>query len=266
MRRLLSYALSVLLAAGLATAAFAAPPPPAAAPQESTAAPPASAAAAFTPAQQEAIVAIVRHALQTDPTLLRDAIIALQQDNAARKEHAEAAAIAALAPDLLHNPADPTEGNPKAAVTVVEFFDPRCPYCRSMLPAIATLLAHHPDVRVVYKDIPILGPESVLAAKVLTAAEAQGGFQKMMQTVMTGPADITLETLHAAATKNGLDWAKIRKSMDSDTVADQLHANIDLARKLGIDGTPAYIIGLHVYPGLLTVEQLEKAVAEARQQ
>ncbi len=257
MRRLLSCAFSLVLAWGCVSAASAAPPAAATAAAE-------AAAPAFTPAQQEAIIAIVRHALQTDPSLLRDAIIALQHDNAMRKEQAEAEAIAALAPELLHNPADPTAGNPKAAVTVVEFFDPRCPYCRGMLPNIATLLAHHADVRVVYKDIPILGPESVLAAKVLAAAQAQGGFVKMMQTVMTGPADITLDTLRAAAMKNGLDWAKIKASMDTDAVVDALHANIELARKLGIDGTPAYVIGSHLYPGLLSVAQLEQAVAQAR--
>jgi protein-disulfide isomerase len=250
MRRLLSLALCCLLAAGVATAAAAATPP--------------TAAAGFTPAQQAEIIAIVRHALQTDPSLLRDAITALQEQEAERKQNAEGEAIAALSADLLRDQADPTAGNPKAAVTVVEFFDPRCPYCRSMIGTVAALLAHHPDVRVVYKDIPILGASSVLAAKALTAAQAQGGFAKMMEAVMTGPADVSLETLHAAATKSGLDWAKMQKDMESPEVAKQLRANLTLARKLGIDGTPAYVIGAHIYPGLLSEEQMEEAVAAAR--
>ena len=122
-----------------------------------------SAPPAFTAAQRAEIVAIVRDALKTDPSILRDAVMALQNDEQASKQAATQAALARLGPALVHTKGDPVGGNPDGDVTVVEFYDLRCPYCRRMLPIMADLLKRDPKIRVVYKDIPILGAPSTLA-------------------------------------------------------------------------------------------------------
>lgn len=221
-------------------------------------------ASAFTPAQRAEIVQILRDALRQDPSILRDAITALQDDEAQRKETATGRMIEGLRAQLLDNPADPQVGNPKGDVTVVEFYDVRCPYCRRMVPVMAQLLKSDSRIRVVYKDIPILGPASVLGAKAMLAAQAQGGYEKLHGLLMAGNPNITLATLQQAAERAGLDWARLQRDMDSPEVAARIKANLALAHQLGINGTPAYVIGGQLLPGAMELAELRGAVAAAR--
>src|SRR3954470_14909831 len=158
----------------------------------------AAAAAGFTPAQRDEIVGIVRDALKSDPSILRDAIVALQADEAKHDQDAARAAIA-RSRDSLVNPADPVAGDPKGDVTIVEFFDTRCPYCRKIEPVMDSFLLQDRKVRLVYKDLPILGPASVLGTKALLAAQKQGAYVRMRDAVMKLPPDTTLPQLEAAA-------------------------------------------------------------------
>lgn len=221
-------------------------------------------AESFTPAQRAEIVEIIRTALKADLSILRDAIAALQEDETKAQQAAARTAIAGLADVLAHTPGDPVDGNPAGDVTLVEFFDVRCPYCRRMLPVMANLLRADHNLRVVYKDIPILGPASQLGAKALLAAQKQGGYLALRSALMSGPADITTDTLRAAAAKAGLDWDRLEKDMADPAVQQRLEANLALARRLDIEGTPAYVIGGRLLPGALSLADLEAAVAEAR--
>jgi protein-disulfide isomerase len=220
---------------------------------------------AFTPAQRAEIVRIVREALRQDPSILRDAIIALQDDEAQRKESATGRLIAGLRAQLVGDAADPQAGNPKGDVTVVEFYDVRCPYCRRMVPVMAELLKSDPRIRLVYKDIPILGPGSVLGARALLAAQRQGGYERLHALLMRGNPNITDETLREAAERAELDWARLRRDMDSPEVAARIKANLALAHRLGINGTPAYVIGGQLLPGAMELADLQTAVAAARE-
>ncbi len=112
----------------------------------------------------------MRDALKHDPSILRDAVTALQADDGARQA-AESQAVLAAHRDALVTPADPVAGNPHGDVTIVEFFDTRCPYCRRMEPVMEQFLAQDHGVKLVYKDLPILGPASVLGSKALLAAQ-----------------------------------------------------------------------------------------------
>jgi protein-disulfide isomerase len=218
----------------------------------------------FTAQQRAEIIEVVRAALKSDPSILRDAIAALQEDESRLQQAAARTAIAGLTDALTRAPGDPADGNPQGDVTVVQFFDARCPYCRRMLPVIADLLRHDRGLRIVFKDIPILGPGSVLGAKALLAAQAQGGYSKMMDAVMTGPAEITQESLRAAAAKAGLDWDRLQKDMAEPSVQQRIDANLELAHRLDIQGTPAFVIGGRLLPGAVTLANLQEAVAEAR--
>ncbi len=224
----------------------------------------AAAQPAFTPAQRAEIVEIVRNALRTDPTILRDAVAALQQDDTARQESASRAAIAGLGAALTATPGDPVAGNPKGDVTLVEFYDIRCPYCRRMQPVMADLLRQDPRLRVVFKDIPILGPGSVLGARAVLAAQNQGGYLKLRDALMAGPATIDLDVIKSAAEQTGLDWERLRKDMESPEVQARITANLALARKLNIEGTPAYVIGGRLLPGAMELAELKDVVAAAR--
>jgi protein-disulfide isomerase len=215
----------------------------------------ASAAGGFTPAERAEIVQIVREALKQDPSILRDAVAAMQAESTR-------AAIDAVR-DKLVTPADAFVGNPKADVTIVEFFDTRCPYCRAMEPTMENFIATRPDVRLVYKDMPVLGPASVLGSKALLAAQHQGAYAQMRKAVMQLPPNTTLEMIHAAADKLGLDWDRLSRDMNSAEVKQRIAENLNLARQLGIDGTPAMVIGDRMIQGAVDPAHLQGAVAGA---
>ncbi len=219
---------------------------------------------AFTPAQRAEIVSIVRDAMKADPSILREAVVSLQADEAHVQEAAARLAVTRLAPALTATPADPVEGAANGDVTLVQFYDVRCPYCRRMLPTVAALLAADPHLRLVDKDIPILGPPSVLGARALLAAQRQSGYVKLRDALMTGTPNITMDVVQAAAAASGLDWARLQKDMDDPAIAERLEANVALAHSLGIDGTPAFEIAGRITAGAVPLSELQAAVAAAR--
>lgn len=221
-----------------------------------TLAPVAASADGFTPAQRAEIVQIVRQALKQDPSILHDALAAMQADETR-------AAITAVR-DKLVTPADAFVGNPKADVTIVEFFDTRCPYCRAMEPMMEQFVATRPDVRLVYRDLPILGPASVLGSKALLAAQHQGAYAQMRTALMQLPPNTTLEMIRAAADKLGLNWERLSRDMESAEVKQRIADNLILAHQLGIDGTPAMVIGDSLIQGAVDLSDMQRAVAAAK--
>jgi protein-disulfide isomerase len=217
----------------------------------------------FTPAQKAEIIQIVREALRRDPGILREAVGALQADEGRLREEASRAAIAASR-DSLVDPADPVGGNPAGDVTIVEFFDARCPYCKRLEPTMAELLRSDRGIRLVYKDLPILGPASLLGSKALLAAQAQGAYEKLRDALMRGNAEISKDTIRADAERLGLDWPRLERDMDDPSLRNRLDANIRLAHNLGIQGTPALVIGQELVPGAVELPDLQKAIAAAR--
>ncbi len=224
---------------------------------------PAARAEEFTPAQRAEIIAIVREALKRDPSILRDAVTALQADDSEREQSAARAAVAA-AGNALVTPNDPIAGNPHGNVTIVEFFDVRCPYCRKLEPEMTAFLASDHDVRLVYKDLPILGPASVLGTKALLAARKQNAYDKLRAAVMRMPPDITRAGLETEAKKLGLDTTLLMHDMDDPSVQQKIDANLRLAKQLNIQGTPAMVIGDNLLPGAVDEADLKQAVAAAR--
>jgi protein-disulfide isomerase len=219
---------------------------------------------AFTPAQRDEIIAIVRQALKSDPSILRDAVESLQADNKAREASEQQNALAAKHQVLFNSFGDPEAGNPNGDVTVVEFYDPRCPYCRKMLPGIDALLAKDHGIRLVYKDIPVLGPPSTMEARAIVAAQKQGGYLKMQSGLMSNPAPPSDAMIADTARTAGLDADKLKADMESPATLARLKANLDLAHALKVTGTPTFVVGEMVIPGMVDASELEDAVAEAR--
>ena len=219
----------------------------------------------FTPEQRQQIVQIVRDALKTDPSILRDAVVALRADSEAHEEADSKARIGASEHALTAAAGDPVAGNPRGDVTLVEFYDPRCPYCRRMLPAIQALIQHDPKLRVVYKDIPVLGPASVLETRAILAAQRQGGYEKMQVALMSNPAQPTDALIRETAKSLGLDPAKLAADMNGPSVTHQIDANLALAHELKVEGTPVWIVGDSFIPGAVDQAALESAITAARQ-
>jgi protein-disulfide isomerase len=217
----------------------------------------------FSPAQRQEIIGILRQALRTDPSLMRDAMAAVQADEAKRQDKVMRDVLTMIGPRIV-DVADPVAGNPFGDVTVVYFYDTRCPYCRRMMPVMADLLRTDPMVRLVIKDIPILGPGSELESRALLASQRQGGYFKLQDLLMRNASASTRDTLRADGDRLGLDGGMLVRDMDDNLIKARLKANIDLAREIGIDGTPAIVIGQRMIAGETGLKELQQAVAEAR--
>ena len=151
------------------------------------------------------------------------------------------------------------KGNPQGAVTIVEFFDARCGYCKQIQPAVDQMLRRQPDVRLVMKDLPILGPNSVLASRALLAAQRQGKYAELHDALMKLREDPAEPVLKREAERLGLDWAKLRRDMDDPAVGPRSRRISGWPGALRIEGTPALIIGDTLVPGAVDLATLEKA-------
>ena len=116
----------------------------------------------------------------------------------------------------------------------------------------------------VFKDLPILGPPSVLGSKALLAAQKQGGYEKLRDAIMSAPPQTTKAMIQDAARHLGLDWPRLEHDMDDPTIQARIDANLKLARSVGIEGTPALIIGGELIPGAVEGDELRSAIAKAR--
>ena len=221
-------------------------------------------APALTGAQRQEVVEVLRQALRQDPSILRDALAAMQAAEQQARENTRTATIAAQADALLRNPADPVKGNPRGDVTLVEFFDARCGYCKVLHPTMEALLQADPNIRVVMKDLPILGPSSVVASRVLLAAQRQGQYLPLQAALMRLRLEPTEAVLKVEAEKLGLDWARIQRDKDDPAIQQRLQGNLALAQALSIEGTPALVIGTTLVPGAVDLATLQQLVAEAR--
>lgn len=222
-------------------------------------------AQAFTEAQREEIIAILREALRRDPSILRDAFAALQEAEERDRTGAQRAALAEHREALFGTAGDPVRGNPRGDVTIVEFFDVRCPYCKRLHAEMTQLLRRDRNVRVIMKDLPILGPQSMVAARALLAAQRQGKYAELYDALMGLRGEPTDAAIRAEAERIGLDYARLRREMEDPAIQRRLDANIALARSLRIEGTPALVIGDTLIPGAVPLAQLEQLVAEERQ-
>ena len=224
------------------------------------------ASAADPPAMtREQIETIVREYLQQHPEVITDALRAaeLKRREAAR-EHTSRA-IAGQREALLNDSTSPVGGATTGDVTVVEFFDYACPHCKNVAGIVKQLLRDDPKVRVVYKELPILGEGSVVAARAALAAREQGKYLEMHDALMTEKAGPTEASVMAAAAKVGLDVARLKRDMEKPAVMETIQKNYALAQALGLSGTPAFVVGEDFAPGAVPLARLKEMVAKARQ-
>jgi protein-disulfide isomerase len=218
----------------------------------------------LTPEQKAAVEALIRDTIANHPEIVLDALRAEQLKD--RKAAAETVrqAIVAQRGALLSDASSPVGGNPKGDVTIVEFFDYRCPYCKEVEPSLEALLKEDGRLRIVYKEFPILGPASVYAARVALAARAQGKYEAFHRTMMAVKGTIDEDTVRRTAAGAGLDMEKIAGAVEGDGIDGVIQTNYALAESLEIDGTPAFIVGDTMLPGVVDIDTLRKVVAKVR--
>lgn len=225
-----------------------------------------AAAADPTPEQRQQIEQVIHDYLLKNPEVLIEALQGAERKIKEEQEAQSRAALGAKRDELLYDPASPVGGNPKGDVTIVEFFDYRCPYCKQMEPALEMLLKEDPKVRIVYKEFPILGPESIVASHVAFAALKQGPkqYERFHAAMMNAKGQITEESILQVAGDAGLDLDRIKSDMKAPEIDALIKRNYDLADGLNIHGTPAFIIGDAMSPGAVDLDTLKKMIADAR--
>jgi len=184
-----------------------------------------------------------------------------------RKEEARRQALTSNAKALFDDGVSYVAGNPKGDVTLVEFFDYRCGYCKQVQQSVMTLIKEDPRLRVVLKELPVLGPDSVLASRAAIAALEQdkgGKYLGFHNALMSFRGQLTEAEVFRIAASSGLDVTKLKADMAAPKVEQVIRANLALAEKLGINGTPGFVIGQELIPGAISLESMRKLVQAAR--
>jgi len=210
---------------------------------------------------------IVRDYLLREPEVVYQAIQELQKRQQAEEASRQKEMIAAKRDDIFHLAGDPSGGNVTGDVTLVEFFDYHCGYCRSMAPSLRALLAQDQKLRFVFKDLPVLGPDSVTAAKVAVAASKldPSRYQSLHFALMQSK-DLSKDAVLAIAAKQGYDRGRLEAEMDSDWVKARIESNLTLANTLGVNGTPSFVIGDTLIPGATDITHLAELIDQQRRQ
>lgn len=219
---------------------------------------------ALNAAQQDQVKSLVREYLLENPEVIAEAIGVLRQ----RQESAQAAQqteiLKSKAAALFDSPEDPVLANPDGDITLVEFFDYRCGYCKAVFPHFMELAMTDPGVRLKVKEFPILGPESLMAARWAMASREQGKYGEYHAALMAHRGAYTETTLREIATKVGLDADKLAVDADAEKISAHLKANMELAGALDINGTPAFVVGDALVPGAVSLEELQKIIQQQR--
>ncbi len=225
---------------------------------------PAAAEDAISPAQREAIERIIHDYIVKHPEVLIEAMQAAEEREKSQGEARAQDALVARRAELLDDAAAPIGGNPKGDVTLVEFFDYRCPYCKQVEPALEQLLREDGNIRLVYKEWPILGKASVYASHMALAAKKQGKYDAFHKAMMAAKGQIDEEVVQKVASSAGVDLAKAKAQMDDDDIEALIKRNYSLADALDIHGTPAFVIGNEIIPGAVDISVLKQKIAAAR--
>lgn len=227
-----------------------------------------SRAADFDAAQKEAIGKIVREFLIANPEVIQEAVAELERRQADAQKTAQASALKETSTALLKSPHGTLVGNPAGDITLVEFFDYNCGYCKRALTDMQTLAKSDPKLRIVLKDFPVLGPESLEASKIALAVKQQISGDKLFDyhaKLLASRGRVNGERALAVAKEMGLDLARLKVDSEGAEVKAALAENASLGEKLSINGTPAFIVGDEVISGAVGLEPLRQAVAGVRQ-
>ena len=225
---------------------------------------PATAQAVDT-AQRQMIESVVKEYILQNPEIIIQSLQAMKEREEKAAEEAAARALVENRDKLVNDRNSPVGGNPKGDVTVVEFFDYQCGYCKTVQPEVVDLLKADNNVRIVYKEFPILGPASVIAVRAALASREQGKYEAFHNSLMSHRGQMDEPTIMRLAKSVGLDTDRLKKDMEAPAVAEQLGAVRRLAESLRINGTPAFVIGNELVPGAVKLEDMKALVQAARE-
>jgi protein-disulfide isomerase len=227
------------------------------------------ASAAPAPAAQidpDILNPLIETYLMSDPKLLQRMSLALEETLRTEERQSARQAMAGLQDAIFNAEGDIVLGNPEGDVSLVEFFDYNCGYCRSALPDLATLLAEDPDLKVILKEFPILSNESIDAARVaVLVGEADVDYWQFHETLFSSRGQVDRTVALDAAVALGLSRVDLELRMQDQAIPPAIRNSYEIAQALGITGTPTYIIGDEIIPGAIGVEELRERIAAMRE-
>ena len=206
----------------------------------------------------------VRAYLLENPEVIIEAMQGLEERRRTAELDEVQTIIQSRAEELLNDPASPVGGNPGGDDTIVEFFDYKCPYCRRVGPVMIDAEADDPSLRIVYKEFPILGPNSIAVAKVALATHRQGRYVEFHKEFMQVKGVADEASALKLAEQLGLDMERLKKDMEAPEIQAAIDRNLSLAQDLRISGTPTFIVGDRLLPGATDLGTLQSLIGRAR--
>jgi len=216
-------------------------------------------------AQEAAIEGLIQKYIQEHPDEILEAVRAYTERQKAMASASAEANLTELREQILFDPRAPVAGNPDGDVTVVEFFDYRCGYCKKSLDMVMAMIEEDPNLRVVFKEFPILSPQSRRASLAALASREQGKYLEFHYALMSSRGSFDDQQIMDIAAEVGLDVAKLQKDMEAPEITAYLDSVQDLARALDIGGTPTFVVENKIVRGAVDAETLRQAIADKRE-
>ncbi|MGL4974678.1 MAG: DsbA family protein, partial [Bosea sp. (in: a-proteobacteria)] len=227
----------------------------------------AQAQGALTPEQRKAVVDIIRETLTKNPELIQEALIELEKRNQQAQVDAQKNALTAEKATLFDTPKSAIAGNPQGDVTIVEFMDYNCGYCKRAMEDMRAIIKDDPKLKVVLKEFPVLGPDSVEAARVATAVKNQikgDKFWDFHVKLMATRGKVNAARALELAKEAGANVDQVRKDMESADTRGAIEETVALGDRLGLTGTPAFVLGDEVIFGAVGAEVLKGKINAMR--
>jgi len=215
-------------------------------------------------ADQAALGKSIRAYLMANPEVLVDAMQELERKQDSQRDAVAQKGVAENQAELYRDPDSPVGGNPNGDVVIVEFNDYQCPYCKRAYQAVKSVVGADGKVKIIYKDLPILGEASKIAAQAALAAAKQGKHQPLHNALMEFTGKLDRDKILEIAVGVGIDRAQLEKDMEDPKLKAIIDRNLALASALGVRGTPAFVIGKQFVPGAVDAAALKQLIAEAR--
>jgi len=228
---------------------------------------PAAAQTQFNPAQRGEIESIIKDYLLKNPDVLREALVEMERRAKQDEESKRSAAVADLAPKIFNSRHQVVLGNPNGKIQIAEFFDYNCGYCKRAMADMMDIIKKNPDVRMVLKEFPVLGPGSVEAAQVAAALHQQFDGEKYLafhQRLMSARGQVARAQALAAAKASGADMDKLEAALNSEAVKAGIQEVMQIADALSLTGTPSYVVGDEVVVGAVGQPTLQQKINNVR--
>ena len=206
----------------------------------------------------------IRAYLMANPEVLVEAMQELERKQDSQRDAVAQKGVSENQAELYRDAESPVGGNPDGDVVIVEFNDYQCPYCKRAYQAVKSVVGADGKVKIIYKDLPILGEASKIAAQAALAAAKQGKHQPLQNALMEFTGKLDRDKILEIAVGVGIDRAQLEKDMEDPKLKQMIDRNLNLASALGIRGTPAFVIGKQFVPGAVDADTLKQLISDAR--